>query len=185
VSDAQRPGEMFPRARGLERGYDRAQVEEFFDRAKQVWDAGGPPGAVTSWHIRTVGFDLRRDGYAVADVDAALDRIEDAFAQREIRYDPVGAEEAEHAVMGVLSATDGDRFPRETGLRLGYRRRDVDRLCRAVYRHLVHGAALEIDDVRRAVFRAGHGSAGYREAAVDAFCDQVVDVMRWRAAAHV
>jgi DivIVA domain-containing protein len=165
----------------MDRGYDRTQVEEFFDRAKQVWDAGGPPGAVSSWHIRTVGFDLRRDGYSVPDVDAALDRIEDAFAQRELRYDPVDAAEVEHAIMQVLSAPDGERFPRESGLRLGYRRRDVDRLCRAVYRHLVHGAALEVDDVRRAVFRAGHGGAGYREAAVDLFCDQVVDVMRRRA----
>lgn len=177
----QRPGEMFPRAAGMERGYDRAQVEEFFDRAKQVWDTGGPPGAVTSWHIRTVGFDLRRDGFSVPDVDAALDRIEDAFAGREVRYDPADPQQAEEAVMAQLERGDGVRFPREVGFRLGYRRRDVDRLCRVIYRHLTHGAALEIDDVRRSVFRGGHGSAGYREAAVDAFLDQVVDVMRRRA----
>ncbi len=178
---AQRPGETFPRTSGVERGYDRAQVEEFFDRAKQVWDAGGPPGSVTSWHIRTVGFDLRRDGYSVPDVDAALDRIEDAFAGREVQFDPADPQQAEEAVMAQLERGDGNRFPCESGLRLGYRRRDVDRLCRIVYRHLVHGATLDIDDVRRSVFRAGHGSAGYREAAVDAFLDQVVDVMRRRA----
>ncbi len=177
---AQRPDEMFPRTAGWERGYDRAQVEEFFDRAKQVWDAGGPPGSVTSWHIRTVGFDLRRDGYAVADVDAALDRIEDAFAGREVRYDPADPQQAEEAVLAQLERGDGSRFPQEGGVRLGYRRGDVDRLCRVIYRHLINGAQLDIDDVRRAVFRGAHGSAGYREAAVDAFLDQVVDVMRRR-----
>ncbi len=174
--------DLFERARGLSRGYDRDQVDDFLDRAKRVWDGGGPPGPITSWHIRTVGFDLRRGGYEIAAVDAALDRIEDAFVTREERAGPANWREAEEAVQARLDRPDGERFPRERGLRLGYRRSEVDALCRQVRRHLVNGRPLAIDDVRGAVFHAGHGSLGYKESTVDAFLDRVVDVMRRRGA---
>lgn len=173
-------GELFHRAGTLRKGYDRSQVEDFLDRAKQVWDDGGPPGSVTSWHVRTVGFDLRRRGYDVAAVDEALDRIEDAFVQREERAGPSSWREAEEAVLARLERQDGQLFPRGRGLRLGYRVEEVDALCERVRGHLVLGESLHVDDVRASVFRGARGSRGYREAPVDAYLDRVVDVMRRR-----
>ena len=175
--------EPFDRVPRLARGYDRGQVEEFLDRAKRVWDAGGPPGQVTAWHIRTVGFDLRRAGYDVAAVDTALDRIEDAFAAREARTGSTDRRDVEQAVAARLDRQHGDRFPREERLSLGYRRSDVDGLLDRVRAHLVEGRELAVDDVRGAVFRSARGGAGYREAPVDALLDRVVALMRSRAAA--
>ncbi|MGJ7441460.1 DivIVA domain-containing protein [Aquipuribacter sp. MA13-6] len=175
--------ELFHRTGRLRKGYDRRQVEDFLDRAKQVWDAGGPPGGITSWHVRTVGFDMRRNGYRVPAVDSALDRIEDAFVSREERAGPASWREAEDAVLARLDRVDGARFPRGRFLGLGYRIRDVDDLCRRVREHLVLGRPLSVDEVRTSVFRAGRGSRGYREAPVDAYLDRVVDVMRRRGSA--
>jgi len=172
--------DLFRRTGRLRRGYDRAQVGEFLARAKQVWDEGGPPGPVTSWHVRTVGFDLRRNGYRVGAVDEALDRIEDAFVSREDRSGPVERTEVEDAVVARCAEGDGERFPRGRFLGQGYRMRDVDELCAQVHQHLRGGVTLTVDDVRAAVFRPGRGSRGYREAPVDAFLDRVVDTLRRR-----
>ena len=172
--------DLFHRVGRFRKGYDRLQVEDFLDRAKQVWDEGGPPGTITSWHVRTVGFDMRRGGYEVPAVDSALDRIEDAFVSREERAGPANWREAEDAVLARLERDDGDRFPRGSGLGVGYRIDEVDQLCRQVREHLVLGRPLTVDDVRGSVFRIGRGSRGYREAPVDAYLDRVVDVMRRR-----
>lgn len=172
--------DLFDRVGRLRRGYDRTQVQDFLDRAKQVWDAGGPPGSVTSWHVRTVGFDMRRDGYDVLAVDSALDRIEDAFVSREERAGPANWREAEDAVLARLHREDGQRFPRGKGLGMGYRTDEVDEMCGQVREHLVLGRPLALDHVRGSVFRVGRGSRGYREAPVDAYLDRVVDIMRRR-----
>jgi DivIVA domain-containing protein len=172
--------DLFHRSGRLRKGYDRGQVEDFLARAKQVWDAGGPPGTVTSWHVRTVGFDLRRDGYDIGAVDEALDRIEDAFVSREERAGPNSWREAEEGVVARLQREDGRRFPRGRALGLGYRVREVDALCARIREHLVMGRPLAVEEVRSSVFRVGRGSRGYREAPVDAFLDRVVDVMRRR-----
>lgn len=173
-------GELFERATRVRRGYHRRQVEEFLDRARDVWDAGGPPGAMTSWHVRTVGFDMRRGGYLVDPVDTALDRIEDAFVAREERSGPDGWREAEDAVLARLERDDGHRFPHASLTRPGYRAEQVDDLCRRVREHLLLGRPLTVEAVRTSVFVARRGSRGYRETPVDAFLDRVVDVMRRR-----
>lgn len=172
--------ELFHRVGRLRKGYDRTQVEDFLDRAKQVWDSGGPPGGITSWHVRTVGFDMRRNGYQVPAVDIALDRIEDAFVSREERLGPAGWREAEDAVLARLEREDGTRFPRGRFLGIGYRVREVDALTHRVREHLAEGMPLTVDEVRTSVFRVGRGRRGYREAPVDAYLDRVVDVMRRR-----
>lgn len=173
-------GDLFARAGRFRKGYHRAQVEDFLERSKRVWDAGGPPGPITSWHVRTVGFDMRRDGYVVDAVDSALDRIEDAFVSREERSGPASWREAEDQVLARLEREDGRRFPDASTLRAGYRKDEVDDMCRQVREHLVLGRPLTVDDVRTSVFRVGRGSRGYREAPVDAYLDRVVDVMRRR-----
>ncbi|MFC3688327.1 DivIVA domain-containing protein [Aquipuribacter hungaricus] len=172
--------DLFERAGRLRKGYSRRQVEDFLARARGVWDAGGPPGPLTSWHVRTVGFDLRRGGYDIAEVDTALDRIEDAFVSREEAAAPEGLREAEDAVLARLEREDGHRFPAASWTRAGYRAEEVDELCRRVREHLVLGRDLTVDDIRTAVFRPRRGARGYREAPVDAYLDRVVDVMRRR-----
>lgn len=172
--------DLFERAGRFRKGYDRRQVEEFLERAKEVWDAGGPPGAMTSWHVRSVGFDMHRDGYLVAEVDTAIDRVEDAFVSREESSGPTGSGEAEDALLVMLERDDGHRFLPASWTRAGYRADEVDRLCHEVREHLVLGRPLPVEKVRTAVFRPRRGRRGYREAAVDAYLDRVVDAMRRR-----
>lgn len=176
------PAEPFPRAPRLRRGYDRRQVTDFVGRARREWDAGGPPGEISAWHIRNVGFDLRHAGYDIAAVDVALDRIEDAYTSREDRADRTASREAEAVVRTRLADGRGHRFPRAQGLSLAYRRSDVDKLLDRVREHLDWGRPLNADEVRNAVFRSARGRAGYREAPVDAYLDRVVAVLRTRKA---
>lgn len=179
--------DTFARSRTLAHGYHTDQVDAFFARARVVFDHAGSSSAVTSWHVRTVGFDLVRGGYDIEAVDSAMDRLEDAFAERERRRGVTRAGEQgwledvrERAQMLIprLRRADGQRFLRANGWEVSYDPSDVDRLCRQLSGYFSDGGPpLSVDEVRRAVFRPRRGSRGYREAPVDAFLDRVVEVM--------
>lgn len=172
----------FPPAGRLVRGYDRGQVDALVSRAR----AGLQRGGLRSGEVRTTAFDLVRGGYDVETVDEALERLEDALAQRERAR---AVERAGHQgwrrvldqrsrlLATRLRRGDGHRFPHPGGWRRGYSTQDVDRFCVAVLRHLEGGHPLPVQDVRRAVFGSASGSRAYQEAAVDAFLDRVVEVM--------
>lgn len=178
--------ETFPRASRLAKGYDVKQVEAFLARARSAYEDSGRGPQMTSWHVRTVGFDLVRGGYEVEDVDAALDRIEDAFARREKQRGEERAGAAgwatqlrtqEQSLRAQLARPDGQRFPRGAGLELTYDPDQVDDLCQAIEESFAMGRPLAPDTVRLAVFKSRRGSRGYREASVDAFLDRVVELL--------
>ena len=178
--------DTFPHASRMAKGYDVEQVEAFLARARAAYEDAGRGPAMTSWHVRTVGFDLVRGGYDVEAVDAALDRIEDAFARREKQR---GEERAgstgwqsqlrtqEQSLRAQLAKADGQRFPRGAGLELTYDPEQVDELCRRIEEAFAMGRPLPPDSVRLAVFTSRRGARGYREAAVDAFLDRVVELL--------
>lgn len=176
----------FNRTGRVSQGYDTEQVDAFFARARESYEQAGVPSPLTSRDVRQVGFDLVRGGYDVGQVDAALDRLEDAFARRE--YDAMrqrlGAEgtldeltKRAGSLRGRLVRPDGERFDRATGLAPAYDVSDVDRLCRRLLGYFESGDPMSVDEVRRAVFRPRRGSRGYAEPQVDAFLDRVVEVM--------
>jgi len=178
--------DTFPRANKLGKGYDVEQVEAFLTRARAAYEDGGRGPAMTSWHVRTVGFDLVRGGYEVEAVDAALDRIEDAFARREKQRGEERAGQSgwqnqlrtqEQSLRAQLARPDGQRFPRGTGLELTYDIEQVDELCERVEAAFASGRPMAPDAVRLAVFKSRRGSRGYREASVDAFLDRVVELI--------
>ncbi|MDF2580651.1 MAG: transporter permease, partial [Microbacterium sp.] len=72
----------FPGTQGRARGYDRAAVDAFLQRAREAFESSEDDD-LDSATIRATAFPLVRGGYAVAPVDAAIGRIEDAFAARE------------------------------------------------------------------------------------------------------
>jgi DivIVA domain-containing protein len=176
----------FPRSGFLSRGYDVDQVDAFFARARVAYEQAGRRAAMTSRDVRKAGFDLVRGGYDVAQVDSALDRLEDAFAAREQQAlsDRLGEQGALDALTrrardlrGRLVRPDGERFDRATGFTRGYAVADVDALCAGLLRYFEEGEDMSVDEVRRAVFRTRFGSRAYAEAQVDAFLDRVVEVM--------
>ena len=185
----------FARAGRFSHGYHPEQVDSFFQRARVAYEmraaqGAGPVGpgvdGLTAHDVRVVAFDLVRHGYDVQEVDAALDRLEDALARRE--REGLVSREGEQALVsrlarraqalhGRLVRPDGARFDRADGLEPGYDVTDVDRLCQLLLGYFDDGHEMSADEVRRAVFRTRRGSRGYREAQVDAFLDRVIEIM--------
>jgi DivIVA domain-containing protein len=178
----------FERVQRTEYGYNAKQVDQFLQRARvslETPQAATEP--VNSSDVRAVSFDPVKGGYSAAVVDAALDRLEDAFARRE--RDELIAAQGEEAwlreignlsgiLRGRLHRPDGDRF-RRPGKKKGrsYNTDDVDRLCHELIAYLEQDKPLSVDSVRRAVFRPAVGQEGYEESQVDAFLDRVVELM--------
>ena len=186
------------------RGYDVKQVDDFLARARDAYDLTSDaandsdvvgdadqsdaalPGTamLTSHAIRHTAFSMHKGGYVPAEVDAALERLEDAFAarERELAVTDLGADawaERAQATGAVIHARlerpRGHRFARTSVLAVGYRRADVDRFARRLEKYFRGDTDLTLEDVRTAVFRPER--RGYREAQVDALLDGVLDVM--------
>jgi DivIVA domain-containing protein len=187
--DTQRPiPASFQRVERNEYGYNAKQVDQFLQRARVSFEnPGAAVQPITSADVRAVSFDPVKGGYSAPSVDAALDRLEDAFARRE--RDELIAEQGEEAWLreiGKLSAVlrgrlrrpDGERFRRPAkGKARSYNTADVDELCRDLIGYLEEDRPLSVDNIRRAVFRPAVGKAGYEEAQVDAFLDRVIELM--------
>lgn len=173
----------FPLTRGRTKGYDPRAVDAFLARARASFETGGE--VVTAADVRQAAFPLTRRGYAIAAVDTALTRIEDAFAAREREAavaQPGGARtwvgdarETAQVVLDRLSRPRGSRFARVGALRYGYRIDEVDLVADKLARYLATGEAVTVDQVRNVAFRMQRG--GYREVQVDAVLDAVTEVM--------
>jgi len=173
----------FPHTSGRQKGYRPEDVDEFLARARAAFEASGK-GEVDSGAVRTVAFPLVRHGYQVAAVDAALGRIEDAFAARE-REDALGragarawvgqSRQLAQEVLDRLTRPKGHRFRRVGFLRFGYRIDEVDLVADKLARFLENGENLTADQVRSVAFRMQR--RGYSETQVDAVLDAVVEVM--------
>ncbi|MDJ0349220.1 DivIVA domain-containing protein [Cryobacterium sp. PH29-G1] len=140
--------------------------------------------ALTAKGIRHTAFAMHKDGYSPEHVDAALERLEDAFAARErdqaLRAGGeqawmTDAEGTAAVLVTRLSRPPGHRFARTSLLAVGYKRVDVDRLANKLVKYFQDGREITVDEIRTAVFRPERG--GYREAQVDLVLDSVVDVM--------
>lgn len=178
----------FERVDRGEYGYNVKQVDQFLSRARQYYTSNGTDAApISSRDVRAMAFDPARGGYEAQSVDAALDRLEDVFAQRE--RDELIAQEGEEAwlmqigrISAVLRARlhreDGERFrrPKKKKTR-SYNVQDVDAVCHDLLGYFEADQPLSVDVVRRAVFRSAEGRNGYEETQVDAFMDRVVELM--------
>jgi len=175
---------MFRTVSRLRRGYDREEVDEFFAHARQLYEKA-PGEALNAMDVRRVGFGLVRGGYITSAVDAALDRLEQAFIAR-ARAEFVGRHgqkawmnrlgERASTLYGRLGRPEGDRFaPPRRGH--GYEPADVDALCRRLVAYFDNGVPLTAAEVRVATFRARRGKNAYDEDSVDAFLARAVDVL--------
>jgi DivIVA domain-containing protein len=159
----------FPDAPRRKKGYEKRAVDTFLEKARDAFEAD-EPGALRSTEVREASFPLVRGGYAIGPVDAALGRVEDAFAAREREYalSRLGARawvaetrDTAQVVLDRLSRPRRARFERVGILNFGYA---VDA-----------GDPVTAEQVRSVAFRVERN--GYREAQVDAVLDAVVEVM--------
>ncbi|MFT4258663.1 DivIVA domain-containing protein [Microbacterium sp.] len=173
---------MFSLTHGRERGYHRAAVDTFLAAARQAFEGAGDD--LTAADVRVASFPLVKGGYAVAEVDAALARVEDALAARErervVRRQGAGAwvEQARadaQEILDHLARPAKHRFARTGMLAFGYRIDEVDHVSSRIVRYLRDGEPLTAEQLRSAAFRMQRG--GYREEQVDALLDAAVDVI--------
>lgn len=174
----------FPRSHRSKRGYNIDQVEEFLEEARQAYSVDQGAVALTAESIRRTAFDMQKGGYSPSHVDAALERLEDAFAarQRERMLPQVGEEawygRARQTAQAVLDRLDrplGRRFNRVSWLTRGYHPGDVDAFCRRLTRYFQDGKPMSVEEVRTVAFRLKRG--GYSEVQVDLVLDAVIDAM--------
>ena len=178
---------LFPEAPRRALGYDKAAVDAFLERARQEFE--GEPSAdgtpyLDAASVRTAAFPLVKRGYAIEPVDAALARIEDAFAarDREAAVATTGtrvwverARDDAQVLRDHLSRPRRRRFARAGWLRFGYRTDEVDLVADRLVEYFETGRPITVDQVRAVAFRMQR--RGYQEEQVDALLDAVIDVM--------
>ncbi len=171
-----------------ELGYDPTQVDQFIARARAQFSDPGL-SLIAADEIRSSEFDLVKGGYSIEPVDAAIERLEETFAAREIQRqkNEKGAYALDdrlarviEIVRGRLDRPKGKKFSNTGWLLRGYSRKQVDALCERIARHLDSGVQLTPAEVRRSIFQAKRG--GYAESQVDAFIDRVIEVLQIEAA---
>lgn len=175
----------FPLAGKGQLGYQVDVVDAFLDRARQTYDLGqSDMPAVTAAEIRQIAFPLKKRGYSARFVDAAMDRLEEVFYERERRArtaeigeDAWWAEVGQllREVRGRLDRPRGKRFSRRGIFASGYRPSQVDAFLDSVSALFAGEGQLSTADVRIVVFHSQW--RGYDEDQVDALLDSVIELL--------
>jgi len=176
----------FPRTRKSRRGYNVDQVEDFLEDARRAYSADASVVSVVSADsIRRTAFAMQKGGYSTTHVDAALERLEDAFASRERdrAFTPPGgdaewygkARSSAQVILDRLARPEGHRFSRVSGFSRAYNVKQVDAFADRLVDYFQHGKPMSIDEVRLVAFQAT--KRGYNETQVDLLLDNVIDVM--------
>lgn len=167
-----------------QRGYQKDQVDVFMERARQAFDEEAGASPLSSDEIRNTGFDLAKYGYSLSEVDAALERLENAFAlrERDRAIAQIGAErwreQARQTALVIvkrLRRPAHQKFNRGGVLSVGYDCDQVDAFADEIITLFTAGSTLTVDEVRSVVFR--RKSRGYSEQQVDALLDRTVAVL--------
>lgn len=174
----------FARAGKRKRGYDPEQVNEFLVFAREQFS--NPESQILSAEsIRLVRFKLIKNGYSISAVDAAMEKLEDVFAGRELERTMrvVGPNEfktllteGKELLLNRLAKSKRRKFKRRGFPYRGYNRRQVNKFCSLVATHLANDTELTVKQVRLIAFKTQRG--GYAEYQVDAFIEKVVEVLQ-------
>ena len=175
----------FPLATGSQLGYHQEQVDQFLSDARSAYEGGTEGGAMTSASVRRRAFSVKKGGYAARYVDAAMDRLEEVFYERERRAQVRAAGEDAwwdetrqllSDVRGRINRPRGKRFRRRGLFATGYRRSQVDAFLDRVSEMFERRElALQPAEVRDVVFHSQW--RGYDEEQVDALLDGVVELI--------
>src|SRR5690625_2001530 len=175
--------DLFPTVGRWASGYDREEVEEFFERAKAAYENGRI--SMSSEDVRSAAFDLVRRGYDPEAVDAALDRLEAAFIQRDrSEYVANRNQDAWMELVAERATTLYPRLVRPPGQRFappergkGYQREAVDVTMERLVAYFDEGKPLTAAELRSVTFPAASRSKAYAEGPVDAFLDRAIDIL--------
>ena len=133
-------------------GYDPAQVDAFLERAHALYDSEGMN--LTQHDIQNVSFDLRKNGYVIAQVDAALGRLERAVVDKQTTWEiaqhgrvtwKAKTEKLYHEVQNHAERNERERFKSGAPKQPSYDKKQVDRLVDQIVDKAA--AALGVDGV--------------------------------------
>lgn len=167
-----------------ELGYEPKSVDAVIETARRQF---ADPGShvLDASMLRRSQFSLEKGGYRIDSVDAALDRLDDAFAQQEanrilVRKGHQGAQEHLLELKETLLSRTGrgrsKAFTRNSWWLKGYSVRQVDNLLQSVEAALEGKASVAVAQLRQATFSPKW--AGYSEAQVDAYLDRLVQYLQ-------
>lgn len=179
-------------------GYDPAQVDAFLDRAHALYDSEDIK--LTQRDIQNVSFDLVKDGYVIAQVDATLGRLERAVVDKQTAWEiaqhgrvtwKAQTENLYHEILNHVEREPHQRFKPGEPKQPSYDRKQVDRLTDQIVDKAA--AALGVDgvsedDVRdladlnansvsSVIFTQRKGKKGYDERQVDYFLNSCVQLL--------
>lgn len=175
---------LFPSVGRKDLGYRRADVDTFLGRARATYEGAGGADPVTAADLRRASFSLVKGGYSARFVDAAVDRLEEIFFERERRafVQEYGMAQWEAEVRGILADVRGriirprgKRFRRRGPFATGYRRSQVDAFVDRISGIIDGSAPMSTGDVRDVMFHSQW--RGYDEDQVDALLDSVVELV--------
>ncbi|MEJ5921136.1 DivIVA domain-containing protein [Bifidobacterium thermophilum] len=179
-------------------GYDVPQVDEFLERAHKLYESEGMQ--LTQKDIQNVSFDMRKGGYAIAQVDAALTRLERAVVDKQTTWEitqhgrvawKAQTEELYRQIAEHAKRPQRKRFAAGTGKQPSYDRKQVDRLVdqivdKAAAELAIGGADhdsakkdidLNAQRVSNVIFTQRRGRRGYDERQVDYYINACVQLL--------
>lgn len=177
--------ESFPRVGIFSEGYDPKAVDRFFEDARRAYEGGVPAEQFSAEQVRQATFLLKRRGYNIKAIDAALSRLEAAFVQRDrANHIAVNGEAAWYQMIADRATTLYPRLLRPQGERFdhpkderGYRADEVDALLNRLEAFFNDQDSMTADDVRHAVFRPARGKKAYAEGPVDAYLGRAIEIL--------
>jgi len=153
-------------------GYSKTEVDLLIARARDQY--ASPTAHVLDWReLSNHVFSMEKNGYQPAAVDAAIEKLQDTFAQKELAERIVAIDPIAQALAARVSRPKGKRFKRANVLGLGYSRSQVDAVLTLVGDYLEGTEELQIGEVRELKFKLKRG--GYIESQVDAYIDRLVE----------
>ena len=177
---------MFDRVSFLKKGYDCEQVDEFFTNAKISYENSNSPIEFTAKKVREVVFDEKYRGYSHHEVDAALDRLESPFLQRE-RADHVSVNgqqawldlvaERATTLYPRLRRPQGEKFSHPTGREIGYSCEEVDEFLSKLADFFDDKSTLTVEQARSVMFSPARRKKAYKEGPVDAYICRIIEVL--------
>ena len=201
TGEEQMRGNRLPLADKNKWGYDIDQVDEFLDRAHQLYDA--PQPQLNQEDIQNVLFTLVRGGYDIEAVDRALLRLEQAAVDKQTSYE-ISSEgrvawrtktvQLAQTLMPRANADNGYRFADGHGKEPSYDRKQVDsfvvnavtRICDELgieYPQAVSSSNFDSDEdftpryVSTILFTQRKGDRGYDEGQVDMYVNRISQVV--------
>jgi len=176
----------FKKVSPKEIGYDPASVDPVIELARKQF-ANPESRALDAATLRNSAFKLVKGGYQIASVDAALERLDDAFVEQEAKLllERGGHEAAAAHLNGIRNTLQAridrpskQRFNRTKPWVKGYSLTQVDSLLVRIDGAIEGKRDLSAADLREVTFAPK--ARGYSEAQVDAFIDRTVQFLQLR-----